>query len=501
MSNYIETFDNIALMDSKSESIFPYVNSAVPWKRDKWVTLRNGEFAYSNSTNRAAYILDKNRPYVLIFVPSDSNSDFLFTLYSNEGGVQKYLWNLGSAWQDPVREGMTVIPADGYEYAIGARNGMEANPITDEVFEEIKKSLIILPLPNDVYNARDIELASGGTITFDLEPGSYDGNNLFRPAGGDGMRARSGCFKFPFPVVITMACSDSVIRYIMVRDETNTNLIPYGSTKAVVPGNGRWCRMTLLRADGGQVTDTDLNNTTITVEKAAQYDDLPINPFSTRMMGVFTSFTVIGDSLACGYTSRGGTTYNSATAKAAGNNWPTYLQLELGRPFTNVAVGGSTARDWRNTHVSTADVDTNCYLIGLGVNDCRQSLAVGTSADIKQSRTDNADTFYGNYDYVIREVMSYNPTAHVFVFTIPATETNGAVYNEAIRYVANLYSRVHLIDIATLYADEYGGAFLSGSWDGHSTPMGYMYMAAMLKNAINDYMLDNYTMFFSTPYK
>ena len=222
---------------------------------------------------------------------------------------------------------------------------------------------------------------------------------------------------------------------------------------------------------------------------------------SSRMLGVFKKFTAVGDSLTCGYTSKGGTTHNSEEAKTAGNNWPTYLCTELGRELTNVAIGGTTARDWRNTHVNTANVDTDCYFVGLGVNDARQNLVVGTSADIASDKASNADSFYGNLDYVVRQLLEYQPNAHIFMFTMLFTESNAETYNAAIRHIAGLYDNVHLIDTYQYYEDNPSAKnFIASTWDGHSTPTGYMYMAGVIKVLIAEYMVSNSSKFFSVPY-
>lgn len=224
--------------------------------------------------------------------------------------------------------------------------------------------------------------------------------------------------------------------------------------------------------------------------------------YSESLMQVFTKYTVIGDSLACGYTVVGDVNVNSATARPTGNNWPGYLQLRTGRTFTNIAIGGTTAKDWRNTHISTADIETDCYLIGMGVNDLRQGLAIGTSADIATNFTDNANSYYGNFDFLIRQVKKYNPNAHIFVFTIPRSEGSTVEnYNTAIRYVASIYENVHCIDLYNLYPTEYTEGIIANSFiNGHYYPLVYNYMSKMIEKAICDYMYANHELFQEVPY-
>lgn len=233
---------------------------------------------------------------------------------------------------------------------------------------------------------------------------------------------------------------------------------------------------------------------------------------NSDVVSIFESFAVVGDSLACGYVGTAGHgNYDSNVARAAKRNWPSYLELKLGRPFTNLARGSSTAHDWRYGNISldvdiaTADIDTYCYMVGVGVNDARQHNTVGTSADIAVNKSDNADSFYGNYDYVIRQLIEYKNArlsqAKIFVFTLPPTESSAESYNAAIRYIAGLYSEVHCIDLYNLYYDEFTSNPLAGLWiTGHSRPLGYSYAGDLIRRAINAYMITNYSDFAFDPW-
>ena len=221
----------------------------------------------------------------------------------------------------------------------------------------------------------------------------------------------------------------------------------------------------------------------------------------SSLLQIFPKYTVIGDSLAAGYVSVDGTTISSETARETKNNWPGFLELRTGRTFTNVSVGNTKAKDWRTTYISTANIDTDCYLVGIGVNDNRYSYAIGTSADIAVNKDNNADSFYGNYDYIIRALQGYNPVAHIFVFTIPASESNAESYNVAIRYIASLYERVHLIDLYSLYESEYTSGFIADNfYNGHYTVEAYNYMSLILEEAISNYIYQNYESFLLSPY-
>ena len=216
----------------------------------------------------------------------------------------------------------------------------------------------------------------------------------------------------------------------------------------------------------------------------------------------FKNFTVIGDSLACGYTKVGDTLIGSNDAKEQQNNWPSYLASRLNRTMNNLAVGGSTAKLWRDRWLTEmqADVTTDCYFVGIGVNDLRQKLNVGTVADIKSNYQQNADSFYGNYDYMIQALRSYNPDSKIFVFTIPNSEVNPNAYNNAIKYIASLYDNVFVIDLYSLY-DFTSGFIAQNFYNGHYNPIAYNYISLLIEKAVNTYIYENHEPFDLIPYE
>ena len=221
---------------------------------------------------------------------------------------------------------------------------------------------------------------------------------------------------------------------------------------------------------------------------------------------IFDKITGIGDSLMAGYTAlHNGTIISSATARERGANWLTYLGLELGRMPTNLAVGNTETHDWRykerDADLETADIDTNLYIVALGVNDSRHGATIGSSADIKTTVSENADSYYGNLDWIVRTLHGYNDQAHVFLFTIPGSETKASDINTAVRYIANLYSYAHCIDLATLYGTEFQEGFIHDNlYSGHYNPITYRLIASYIGQAMNRYIYENYTLFRDAPY-
>ena len=287
-----------------------------------------------------------------------------------------------------------------------------------------------------------------------------------------------------------------------------TNYTTGQTTLIEIPEN-TFFRVTIWNYIETDITDIDDVASRIYIWNpySALYDD-------SECIAIMESFAVIGDSLSAGYAGSSGGNYGSEAAKTAGRNWPTYLGLRIGRPITNLSRGSSSAHDWRYGNVSLgvnindADIDTYCYMLAIGVNDARQGNTIGTESDIATDPENNADTFYGNYDYVIRKLRSFAneriSQAHIFAFTIPPTESNAETYNAAIRAIAYKYrnSKVHLIDINRLFYHQFLEPPFSNTWvSEHSRPIGYMMMANMIRTAINKYMMENIQWFTWTPWE
>lgn len=228
-----------------------------------------------------------------------------------------------------------------------------------------------------------------------------------------------------------------------------------------------------------------------------------------NMMQVFEHIVCVGDSLTAGFTSANGTMYGSTIAREANRNWPTYLGLTLGRNVINLGYGGASAKTWRygdetvGTYKEMLNVpDADCFIVGIGFNDDLQGLTLGSISDINDSDMEaNANSFYGNYDYLIRTLFRVNSKCHIFMLTMPHPKEKNGPYNEAIRKIANRYSkRAHLIDIADIYENEFKTGPIANSWNGHSIPIMYQLMSVYIQKAIGNYMYVNYDKFLGTPY-
>jgi lysophospholipase L1-like esterase len=231
----------------------------------------------------------------------------------------------------------------------------------------------------------------------------------------------------------------------------------------------------------------------------------------THLADVFKKVCCIGDSLTAGFTKIGGVDIGSAAARPLGNNWPAYMEnLTGGNQYDNIAIGSSTTHHWRyedgpqseyKPDLDLANDSTyEAYIIALGVNDERTNVTVGTISDIASNKSSNADTFCGNYDYIVRQLMEWNSKAHIFCLTIPLSEGSKAVqYNAIINEIGNLYpNKVHVI---SLEREDVDLSLIAVNFaNGHYCPIVYNYFASIIYRRISDTIWNNNTIFRETPY-
>ena len=154
-----------------------------------------------------------------------------------------------------------------------------------------------------------------------------------------------------------------------------------------------------------------------------------------------------------------------------------------------------------NITLATAIADADCYIVALGFNDRGGKVKLGSAADIVADKSTNADSFYGNYDYIINTLLNVNDKVHIFLLTMPAPVDTNHAYNVAIRNIAALYSsRVHLIDLAENYNDYYSEGIIADTFNGHGFPLTYQLMSMIIQKAISSYIVNNYSQFYGTPW-
>lgn len=216
------------------------------------------------------------------------------------------------------------------------------------------------------------------------------------------------------------------------------------------------------------------------------------------LIQTFRTVEGIGDSLMAGYTKPAGNKLvDSADAVEAGLNWLAMLCKRNGIECANRAVGGSTAKRWRNELLATVG-SADAYILALGVNDSRSALPLGTATDCTADYTSAPDTYYGNYWYLVNKLLADHPTARVFCLTAP---TEASAYNAAVRHVASVTAGAILVDLEADHGAAYDADIVSGHYvNGHYTVVSYAYQSKVIEDAINAAMLANLDKLMCAPY-
>ena len=404
-----------------------------------------------------------------------------------------------------------IIPANTYfRYAIATEetviNAYDVKYLSKVLVCNFDKSVININLNNEINsnNIGKTHFASAfvqGNIKAD---GTFEARNT---------RIISADFlKFDEDITLTFDVGVSVVICIYDSSYALTSRNSYFSGSITVPKNTLF-KIIILEDDSTPITDINTFKKKVTIsnpleERVAICEAQISNNVTYDFLRCFHKITGIGDSLMAGFTSIGGIVVNSATARAAGNNWFDYLCTRLNRIGTNLAIGSSTIHNWRyadqtgqDSDINNANIPTDCYMVGLGVNDMGQSLPIGSDSDIDTSNITNcADTVYGNLYYILAKLKTYNPYAKIFVFTIPKHGTDNVTpINTAISAVCDMLSNVYCIELPTAKFDV---AFLNSNFtNGHYNPIAYNYMSLIIEDEINNYIFDNYSEFVWIPYE
>ena len=207
---------------------------------------------------------------------------------------------------------------------------------------------------------------------------------------------------------------------------------------------------------------------------------------------IFRKIVCCGDSYTAGYISAGGQTsqFNE------NYSWPHYMATSSNNEYKNCGITGATCKTWQSNPYGLAKAQsfglTQAYITGFGINDSNPLvdvyLPVGTTSDVNY---DN-DTFYSQYAKLIRALHNISPDAHIFMQTCPDNDTSRYnPYNEAIRYIADLYHddyHTHCLDLVN-YKDLYNKLSITQDHtNSHYSAIGYEQFAEILKIVMSDYI-------------
>jgi len=224
-------------------------------------------------------------------------------------------------------------------------------------------------------------------------------------------------------------------------------------------------------------------------------DDMPLDNLieGGGFVPIFRTIACIGDSLASG---------ELQLKKADGTNayfdfyeysWGKNIERQTGSKVHVFARGGMTARAYRTEFANKMgyykkELAANAYIIALGVNDLlNQDTEIGSIADIcKENPKENADTYIGNYAYIIQRYKAIQPEAKFFLVTIPRSTDRGEArmartraQRDAIYALSEYFDNCYVIDLFEQAPDfdaEFREAFFL---NGHMSPAGYLLIARM----------------------
>ena len=404
-----------------------------------------------------------------------------------------------------------IIPANTYfRYAIATEetviNAYDVKYLSKVLVCSFDKSVININLNNEI-NSNNIGKAHFASA---FVQGNIKADGTFE--AGKTRIISADFLKFDEDITLTFDVGVSIVICVYDSSYALTSRNLYRSGSVTVPKNTLF-KIIIFEDDSTPITDINTFKKKVTIsnpleERVAICEAQIGNNSTYDFLRCFHKITGIGDSLMAGFTSIGADTVNSATARAAGNNWFDYLCTRLNRTGTNLAIGSSTIHNWRYadqagmaSDINNANIDTDCYMVGLGVNDMSQSLTIGSSADIDSGNIENnADSVYGNLYYILAKLKTFNPYAKIFVFTIPKHgNDNVTPMNTAISAVCGMLSNVFCIELPR---DKFDVSFLNDNFtNGHYNPISYNYMSLIIESEINNYIFSNNSDFKWIPYE
>lgn len=232
--------------------------------------------------------------------------------------------------------------------------------------------------------------------------------------------------------------------------------------------------------------------------------ELPLDRMieGSGFVGIFPTIACIGDSLASGEFQVDHADGTKSFLDMYEYSWGAHIERITGSKVHVFARGGMTVRDYVKNFANSkgywkSELAANAYVIGLGVNDIiNQGHELGSREDIDlEDYRNNADTFYGNYAYIIQRYKSIQPDAKFFLITIPRGSDRGEaraakteLQAEAIRDIASMFEGVYVIDLCK-YGPDYNADFRRDFFlNGHMNPMGYL-LSARLIISYMDYII------------
>ncbi|MBO7711391.1 MAG: SGNH/GDSL hydrolase family protein [Lachnospiraceae bacterium] len=232
-----------------------------------------------------------------------------------------------------------------------------------------------------------------------------------------------------------------------------------------------------------------------------------INAQNKMTCKIFKKVVCCGDSYCSGYIKLSGGTAVDTNEDYA---WPHYMATATGNEYVNCGVSGANVWTWQSAQRGLLKAQScgkaQAYIVSFAINDASSGAAhidVGTSADIG---TEN-NTYYAGLSKIIRELNTINPTAKIFVTTIPTINATYSSYIQAVRDIVEAYKNTYPVYCLDLRANIglYQMPSITGDIvNGHYTAIAYEQFAEIFCYLISEYINTHVTDFqnvFEIPYE
>ena len=218
-------------------------------------------------------------------------------------------------------------------------------------------------------------------------------------------------------------------------------------------------------------------------------------PFS-----MFSNFASCGDSFTAGSIFNSASVYLGDFPKVS---WGKVLERLTGVENFIYASGGATTKTFRTRAECLPKILTDpardLYIIALGINDYG-TVNIGTLSDINDIDPElNADTYYGNYGYIIAKIKDHAPNAKIILlkswlpkYTAVNPYGRSGYYSYMSTAIEELADHFGCLFVETLYipflcSPEYNEGF----YGGHPTAPLYAGMAYAMRKAISEVLTQN----------
>lgn len=304
---------------------------------------------------------------------------------------------------------------------------------------------------------------------------------------------------------VTLSTKNGYIEITTTDETENVKLVLNGSTSSDMGGDtANFYNMLLSIGDKPFCMLSDL----VSLENHKDIIELKKNiSKNLELYKIFKAVGVIGDSLSVAHM--------GSSARNVPYSWVKLFEKETGESWRCFGQSGYTTLTWLNGAngyqlASAAGNKCQCYIIGLGVNDCR-TMTLGSGTDITADVSINPTTFYGAYSKIIYLVKQINANAKIICLTNPRTDTGGNIdgFNNAIRYISethfNKTDNVFCLDL-TQYTSDYMTGIIANDnkyIGSHYSPIGYVAIFQKMKKILSDFIVENHQYFwniYNVPY-